>query len=470
MLWSVLEHGSTTLISFLSLIVFAKFLEPRDFGAYAIAFSVIEIIGILPSNFFYEALVRLDKARDEHFNAAFTISMLLGILAFGFLWLILPFLASLVNEPRISELGKVLGVALLITGPISIFTARQSREFGFRVLAQRTLIGRLAGAALGILAAFYHLGVWALVIQYLSMVVLGSTALVLFSSWWPRLTTKWRAAADLLHYGFGSVVALSATFITKRAFGFYVGVFLGIEQAGFLNLAFRIFDTVWAISAAAISEVMLPFMARLQGDREKLLRAYCLTLVAGCLLLYPAFAGLGIVAPEVIQLMFGDKWIHAAQPSLWLGLLIFVQAPRIFQSSLLKISGNIDTVRSVNLTALTVMIVGIAATKLPSVTLALVLWAVTETVNFVLLSFFVQRKLHYPILKQLRLILVPLLASCAMVGAVALGRAYLPPSHALLQLFYLCGIGAVTYIGLILLFGRRSLVNVVHGLRTPKAP
>jgi len=470
MLWSALEHGSTTLISFLSLTVFAKFLEPRDFGAYSIAFSIVEIAAIVPGYLFYEALIRFNNLADDHFNAAFTISIGLGVFVFALLWLILPSLASLVGDPRVSDIGRVLGLGLLIAGPASILSARQSREFGFRVLAQRTLLGRIAGSLLGIVAVFFHFGVWALVIQYLSMTVLGSTALVIFSSWRPRLTIMWRPGADLLNYGLGSVVSLSATFVSKRAFGLYVGVFLGVEKAGFLNLAFRIFDTVWAISSTAISDVMLPVMARFQDDHDRALKAYRTTLTLGCALLYPAFAGLGVVAPELIQLLFGDRWMPAARPALWLGALIFVQAPRIFQISLLKITGNIGGIRWVTLATLTFMIIGIITTKLPSETLALALWAVTESLTFALLSFLIQEKLQFSIIQQLRIILVPLLASCAMAWIVSLARNFIPTGHPSLRLFYLCLIGLIVYAGLMLLFGRRSIARVLQVARLSKIP
>ena len=45
-LWSGLESASTSLIAFLSLIVFATLLQPRDFGVFSISLAVVETAGI----------------------------------------------------------------------------------------------------------------------------------------------------------------------------------------------------------------------------------------------------------------------------------------------------------------------------------------------------------------------------------------------------------------------------------------
>lgn len=465
MLWNAVDHGSTTVISFLSLIIFAKLLEPRDFGVYSMAFAIIEIASILPSNLFYEALVRYDRATDEHFDAAFTVSLLLSALTLALVWFILPYFQPIVADSRVVNIGRALALALIVSGPVSIFTARQSREFGFRILAQRTLVGRLAGAALGIVAAFLHFGVWALVIQYLAVTFLGSIALVLFSAWKPRLTAAWHPAGELVGYGVGAVIALSATFVTKRAFAFSVGVYLGTEKAGLLNLAFRMFDTVWAISAAAISEVVLPLMAKMQGDQKRTLKAYRTTTVLGCFLLYPAFAGLGVVSPELIHLIFGEKWLLAAQPSLWLGLLIFVQAPRIFQSSLLKATGNIGYVRSTNLTALGFMALGIVVTQFKTESIALAVWAGVEALNFALLTFFTQTRVKFLATEQLRLMTLPLLAAGVMCLAVIVARQNMVVTSLPVRLLFLCGVGTITYFAIALAFGKHSLLRMLREFR-----
>ncbi|MDF0493082.1 oligosaccharide flippase family protein [Bradyrhizobium yuanmingense] len=456
--WSMVENGSLTAVSFVALIIFAKLLDPSDFGTYAIAVSVIEVAGIFTNMLFHDALVREPKASDAHFNAAFTVSLVVSVAIFGILLIIFPLLAALVGDPRIGDVGRVLGVGLLFEAPTSILNARLRKEFGFRLLAIRTLIGRTAGAAIGILAALHGYGVWSLVIQSLLMTILGSATLVMLTAWRPRLTRELRPLADVLNYSVGAVTSLATSFATKRAFIFFAGVFLGVEKVGFLNLAFRLVDTVWAISATAISQVMLPLMSRLQHDRERLLRSYRIALAVGCTLIYPIFVGIGCEASELISVIFGTKWLPAAEPALWLSLLVFVQAPRLFMTSLLSALGKIESVRSVNLAVLAYMAIAIALTRLSDTDFALAVWSGSECLALILLTLSTYRKCAISPYEHLRILSAPAITSALMAVAISLTRQFLPNIEPGLGIAVLSVVGFVIYAALSLVLAQSSLV------------
>ncbi|MEY9123713.1 PST family polysaccharide transporter [Bradyrhizobium yuanmingense] len=460
--WSMVENGSLTAVSFVALIIFAKLLDPSDFGTYAVVVSVIEVAGIFTNMLFHDALVREPKASDAHFNAAFTVSLVVSVAVFGILLIIFPLLAALVGDPRIGDVGRVLGFGLLFEAPTSILNARLRKEFGFRLLAIRTLIGRTAGAAIGILAALHGYGVWSLVIQSLLMTILGSATLVMLTVWRPRLTRELRPLADVLNYSVGAVTSLATSFATKRAFIFFAGVFLGVEKVGFLNLAFRLVDTVWAISATAISQVMLPLMARLQHDRERLLRSYRIALAMGCTLIYPIFVGIGCEASELISVIFGAKWLPAAEPALWLSLLVFVQAPRLFMTSLLSALGKIESVRSVNLAVLAYMAIAIALTRLSDTNYALAVWSGSECLALILLTLSTYRKCAFSPYDHLRILSAPAIASALMAVAISLTRQLLPHMEPGLAIAVLSVVGFVIYAGLSLVLARNSLVLAVE--------
>ncbi len=466
--WSIIENGSLTAVSFVALIIFAKLLDPNDFGSYAVAVSVIEVAGIFTNMLFHDALVREPKASDAHFNAAFTVSLLVSAVVFGILLTIFPLLAALVGDPRIGDVGRVLGIGLLFEAPTSILNARLRKEFGFRILAIRTLIGRTAGAAIGILAALMGFGIWSLVIQSLLMTILGSATLVLLTEWRPRLTRKLRPLADVLNYSVGAVTSLATNFATKRAFIFFTGVFLGVEKVGFLNMAFRLVDTVWAISATAISQVMLPSMARLQHDRERLLRAYRIALTIGCALIYPIFVGIGCEAPELISVIFGTKWLPAAEPALWLSLIVLVQAPRLFMTSLLSAIGEIKSIRSVNLVVLAYMAMAIAATRLPGIDYALAVWSGSECLALTLLTLLVYRKCDLSSYAHLRMLAAPSIASGLMAIGINLTRQLLPGTQPSLSIVLLSVVGFLIYAGLSLILAKHSLVLAIELWRSQR--
>ena len=262
-LWSGLESGSTSLIAFLSLVVLAKLLEPRDFGVFSVSLAVVEIAGIFTNMIFHDALVQQSVVTEKHFDSAFTVSIVLSLIVYALLWIAFPYVALAVQDDRVRDVGRTLGLGLLITGPAGVLAAKQSREFGFRLLAMRTLAGRLGGATFGIVSACLGLGLWALVIQHLAIMVLGAATLFGCTPHQRiRVTINVRPVCDLLRYSAAATTSLAAGHISKRFFLFFSGVYLGTEIAGFLNLAFRLVDTDWAISATAVSQELLPTLSQ----------------------------------------------------------------------------------------------------------------------------------------------------------------------------------------------------------------
>ena len=460
-LWSALENASATLIAFISLVFFAKMLSPSDFGAFSVSLAVVEVAAIFTNMLFHDALIQGSDVTDVHFHGALTVSLVFSVAVYALLWIGFPSLAALVADDRIQGIGRVLGLGLLVTGPAGIIAARQSRGFGFRLLALRTLAGRLFGTVLGIACLFLGFGLWSLVIQHLSIVLLSSVTLFFCSSIHIRLTTTLRPIRDLLSFSLASITSLSAIFITKRIFVFSVGVFLGTEKTGILSLAFRLVDTVLAVSAGAISQVLLPTLSRLQDNRPRLLNAYKLTLKLAPTVLFPVFAGVGAIAPELIDLMFGGKWVAASPYVLILGMLTFVQVPRVPAIPLLSATGHLRDVAWINVAVLVYMIVAVTLTRPANEYIALAVWGGGEFLTFAGIALALRRRLNIPFGEQWSQIISPLAGAIGMVIVVQFTRDILPASQPLIwRLPELAVLAGVSYMAVMLTFGRRHMYPV----------
>jgi len=462
-LWSGLETGSTSLIAFLSLVVLAKLLQPQDFGIFSVSLAVVEIAGIFTNMIFHDALVQQSVVTEKHFDSAFTVSIVLSIIVYAIIWVAFPYVALAVQDDRVRDVGRTLGLGLLITGPAGVLAAKQSREFGFRLLAMRTLAGRLGGATLGIFSASLGLGLWALVIQQLATMVLGAATLFFNTPHQRiRLTANVRPVCDLLRYSVAATTSLAAGFISKRLFLFFSGVYLGTEIAGFLNLAFRLVDTVWAISAAAVSQVLLPALSQLQHDRLRLTKAYRISVTSASALLYPAFAGLGVLAPELIQLLFGNKWAPASPYVFALSVVTFLQIARLPSAPLLSTIGYVRDVCLINVASLACMSTAIALTHLTPDYVALAVWGGVEFLTFAATLLILHLRVGTTVSQQLRDVFVPFSASVSMMVVVQIGRGFVAVESAPhLRLLELGVIGGLTYVALMFVFGRKFLDPLV---------
>jgi polysaccharide transporter, PST family len=232
--------------------------------------------------------------------------------------------------------------------------------------------------------------------------------------------------------------------------------FVGVEAAGFLNLSFRVVDMFWAIAATAVAQVALPLMARLQSDPARLKRAYQASTRFSCLALYPCFVGLGSVAPDVIEMLFGHRWQPSSPYVTVLGFLVLLQAPRLVLPQLLTAIGKPQDALVGLLAELTFMLIAVWLSSVPTLPWAISIWAGSECVLLVVSCWVLRRAAGYSAFDQFAGVLNPLLAALFMAAVVFAARTRLSDNiDAVLRLAILVPLGAMAYAGSIFLIDRK---------------
>jgi PST family polysaccharide transporter len=447
-IWSAVENGGLAFVSFASLVVYSRYLSPSDFGLFSIVLSLVELAGVLVTHLFHDALVQKPELTREHFDTAFTTTLVLSFVLLGAAIVLGPFFARTVGHP---EAGKVLAWTALVF-PFTALSATivpwQRRRLEVRSLAVRSLVGRLSGAAIGILLVVLGAGLWGLVAQSVLVALSGSVLL-----WWlaterPRLRFSLRALKSLLGFGALTVGSMLLNTGIGRLYTIVVGISLGTQAAGYLNLAFRAVDVFWSIAATAVSQVAFPVFARLQLDAKRLHRAYTSAVEFTCLALYPCFIGIGVVAPELVELLFGQKWLVSVPYVQVLAALIILRAPRQLGRPLLTAVGRpqdalIGLVAELILVAALLVFPGAR-----SLTLAMAIWAAREALSFPLVAYLVKKGTGVGYLSQVAGARSALLSSLAVVIAVGLVRRLVPiPGGPGLRLVVFASVGAAAYLG-----------------------
>ncbi|MCI0365510.1 MAG: oligosaccharide flippase family protein, partial [Phycisphaerales bacterium] len=134
-LWSAVEHGGLALVSFASLIIYSRFLSPSDFGLFSIVLAAVELLGVLASMSFHDALVQREKITKLHFDTAFTFTLGLSLVLLIGCWVLAPTFAQLVESPAAAAVLSWTALCFPCSAITATIVAQQRREFAFRVLA-----------------------------------------------------------------------------------------------------------------------------------------------------------------------------------------------------------------------------------------------------------------------------------------------------------------------------------------------
>jgi O-antigen/teichoic acid export membrane protein len=466
LVWSTVENGGLALISFVSLIVYLRLLSASDFGVYAAALALVEVLGVLVTMLFHNALVQRPELTELHFDTAFFATLVLSLVMALACWALAPLFAALLHRPSAAPVLAWMALVFPCSGVSATLVARQRRDLEFRSLAMRSLIGRSAGGGIGIAAACLGAGLWSLVLQQILIAAIGSAVLWVSAARRPRLRFGHAEFRQLIGFGALSVSGLLLSTSIRRIYTLLASFLLGVEAAGYLNLSFRVVDVFWAIAATAVSQVALPMLAGLQENPTRFRRAYQFSTQFSCLVLYPCFVGLAAVAPDVIELLFGRRWLPSAPYVAVLGFLVLVQAPRLLITPVLTALGR-PRDPLLGLGAELVFMLGLtAALGMGSLPAAIAIWVASECVLALVSTGVLKRATGYRALEQFRGVRKPLLASLLMAAAVIEMRLQLPPEwSALLRLMVLLPVGATVFTGAAAFLDRQLLGDFLDFVR-----
>ncbi len=311
MVWTFAERICAQLVSTVVGVILARLLAPDDYGIIAIVMIFITICNVFVTRGFGTTLVQKKDADDIDYNTAFYMSTCLGIILYLILFMSAPLIAEVYKMNQLTAVIRVLGIRVPIAALNTVQQAYIQRTMQFRKFFVATLIGTLASCVAGITMAYQGFGVWALVAQYLTNVIIDTVVLSFVSGWRPGLEFSY----ERVHYiwSFGGKILLSdlISSITDNFRNLIAGKAFGSEELAFLDQGNKYTKLLTSNITASIQKVMLPSFSETQDDLQKLKSSLRHSINLGVFVVTPVLVGFAAVSENFIRVILTDKWIPA---------------------------------------------------------------------------------------------------------------------------------------------------------------
>ena len=302
------------LVGFATLTVFTRVLSPDDYGRYALAFGAGSLAQTtffvwLEASMarFYPAEGRENPDAPQLFGTIYRLHMAV-IAAFALLCV-----AGLLLWPGHGPLKMAIGLSLGCVAFRSLAKLVQEQRRAEGRVAQASLIDMaqtLGGFMIGIGCAYAGLG------GASPVVGIGIAALLLLpfiarEDWGRAIRGSFdaRRAKQYAHYGFPVSASLILTLALYTADRFLIAHYLDDGQAGAyhagFSLASRILDVLFIWFGAAGTPAMINALEH--GGEVALKKNARQQLTTMAFILFPAVAGLIMVAPSLGGMMIGEK-------------------------------------------------------------------------------------------------------------------------------------------------------------------
>ncbi len=462
--WAAIDNWTQQVFQLVTFLIIGNILGPDIYGTMVIALLYVLFIQAFLVEGFSQSIVQRAEIEREHVEAAFWSLTGLGLIAVALSFPAAGLVASVFSKPVLVEVIRWLSISFLFAGASSVLQSRLRRDLNFRALALRSVVAYGSAAAVGITLAVMGYGIWSLVVYHLWLSILDFLMLNLLTRWLPRPRFSQRHFGDLFHFGAHITAARIVNFFNSQIDRLLVGYVLGTTALGHFGMARRVVDGATFGLAGVMNTVALSVLSRLQDDRERLVQAFRSATHFISLIIFPAFAGLALVAPILVDAFLRPEWRPMGGVLQILSLGAMVVSLNWVLGAIIRATGRADLSFRISVFS-TVLKIVLCVLAVPfgieAVAVAFVI--VPLSVHPIMLYFV--RKIIGVRFQEIAAELAPAAVSTVIMSTCVAAAHMVLTGHLSngAELGALVAVGVVTYGAALFVTARRSLVQLVHG-------
>lgn len=406
-----------------------------------------------------------DLTEDER-RRIFGIIILANLAIFVGLFLTAPFIAQFFDEQQLTAIIRVLSLSFLIDIFLLLPLAKLDREIAFKHRSIIEFVTAVISSLATLALAYYGFGVWSLVYGSLLSHLLRTIGMNLIAPSWCKPDFSLTGLKQLFLFGSYVTMERGLWHIHSESDKLIGGRFMGADLLGYFAVASHLASFPIQKLSSLIQSIAFPAFSKAKQITDKTGIYFLKANQVACVITFPVFLGISCVAPELVKIFLGEKWVSAIIPLQILALVMPFRALGNIITPLLWGIG-MPRVSATNLliAAIIMPIAFMIGSQWGPVGLSLCWILVFPFIYFVYLL----RTCPLIGIKAtdcLKTITGPLISSVTMYLCVIYINPFLLGSSGdILHLIQLVAVGTVTYLSVMLLFFRNDLLMTLDSLK-----
>jgi O-antigen/teichoic acid export membrane protein len=323
-LWLSATGYLTFMLNFGLNLLLARLLFPKDFGQFALAGSLVEILSLVTGFGFSQAIIQKQDA-PQVVETAYVLSVrLYAALVAG------AAVLAAALRPHFPGVFVPLFFALFVVRNLSVvsyvYSAMLERTFHYGQISRVRLTSAMVSLVVALALARAGAGVWTLLGRELALAVVTFVGLRGFSGWRYRGGYNVETARELWRFGSQIFATRALETIWYRGDTALLGVLAGTVTLGFYDRGRYLAEFGHYVVSFAAVQVALPVYASLAGRRQALTYVYRLSHGLLIRLMFPALIWLALFPREIVGLLYGAgvRWTETAAILPWLAAFGFL--------------------------------------------------------------------------------------------------------------------------------------------------
>ena len=308
LMWSTIGNFANQGIRFVFGIILARLLSPDDYGVIGMLTIFMCIVSTFIDCGFSQALISKQNRTQADFSTEFFFNIGVGIVGYGILFLISPFVADFYNMSILSPVLKVVGLGVVINSLCVVQSAQFSIRLDFKTPAKISVISQLSSGAIGIALAYNGWGVWSLVFQQIMGGFFNAIMLWILAKWRPTLEFSKESFKYLWKYGSNVLGSSILSQIYDNIQPLIVGKVFNANTLGLYSRALNFAQLPSTNLSNILGNVTFPILTRINGELIRMANVYRRMIKVTGYVVFPLMIGLAAVSSPLVKVLLNDQW------------------------------------------------------------------------------------------------------------------------------------------------------------------
>lgn len=308
-IWTAIAQFGVIAIQMVTLLILSNFLDVKTFGAFAIALALVNFVNLFKDLGTSTTIIKKEDLRSQDIDSAHTLnfagSMLAGLGIFS---------SSIIIDKIYKNPDLTLSIIIIaISVPFSSLglakLALLQRKSQFKLIAVIELAAALAASLLAILGAIFGIGIYALVVQLItSIIVLTVAYLKVPCEHQPKFSKNKNNFLNIFKHGSHITGFNFIHYVTRNGDVFLVGKIFGEYWLGLYVMGLRIAMITFQLITAIVNRAFLPILSNYQNSNILISKSY---ITINKIIINLACASTSILITfksELVSKFLGEKW------------------------------------------------------------------------------------------------------------------------------------------------------------------
>ena len=292
--------------------VIARFLTAADFGAFALAMSIVIFSQILSDAGLGRSLIRQPEVDETEWSSVFWLLTAVGAGLTALLLVTAPLWVRVFDMPTLGPLVSALAVVPFLAALAAMPNARLERDGRFPTLALIRTAGALLGLGLAVVLAMRGAGAWALVGQQLTLALCLLVGALRYSTFRPQRTFSAQGLRQHIVFARDTIGTSLLFTAQSQAPLMLIGYVLGAAPLGLFEMARRLLNFPQMGLTGPASQVIYVRMTRALPDLSEVGAIYVATIRLFALALIPPMVLLAAAGEVLFPAILSERWAAVA--------------------------------------------------------------------------------------------------------------------------------------------------------------